>query len=1763
MAPTPKTCMVPGCDMGPEGGPYQTDSGNRSREEVKEDMNEHRKDHELALKTLELSRSAAADAGNLQGVEGNRPKPAKLERPVLEQGASEADWGMFMNRWERYKRNCKFSDQQEIIDQLWGCLADGLERAAQMDGAGDLKTETELRDRIKRLAVKQQNTLVSQVKFLQMGQDRDEPVAGFVARLRGTAQLCDLVNCSHCQRETSYQDKVMAHQLVRALVDPTIQEKILALASDGKKLSLQEIISAVEAQEMGKRSQGLLTGSGGLNRMSEYRSNKDKPKYEPSEEKCKSCGRKDHKKGADECRAKGKECNKCRKIGHFSIVCESKAKVAAVSQQEKTPRAKTESALEAGALAVRADTVDTPTGDGAFFCISEGKQRSSVTVHHHVFEEGRWAQKKVKPHPVIPGIRVEVDRQSYKSRNITEPTNARETVTEGLADTGAQMVVLGPQQLAQLGVREKELTPVMMKIITADDCTARGGGMVLVKITARDDAGKELVSRQQAYYMAGATHVFLSRECLEDLEVISPEFPKVGSCRAVAAGRAAGTAAGTGTEQHLEPHLARKELDQQSQPVAARDCRLPGTVELLSDAPPVVGAQPGATNVPVNSSVTSSLTRPSAPKVEGQQRPTEVAEPPGGLQYTPGGLVSSGGAGPTRQEGRPEGGGLLQEEMRSKTLPPGGSGPPEGGLRGQTASPVWEKVGVCTPRPGAVEGEERPCSCPERTLPPPVPKHCPFPATPENVGRIKDWIVNYYGASAFNTCTYQQLPMVTSSPPLRLLVDPDYKPVAVLRPGSVPLHLVKEVKEGLDKDERLGVIEKVPVNTPVTWCARMVVCMKKSGKVRRTVDFKPFNRAAPRQTHAVEPPFMQASKVPPRTWRTCLDAWEGYHSIPIHEEDRHITTFLTQWGRYRYLVTPQGYLSAGDGYCQRYDLITRDVKQSTRCVDDTCLWEDSVEENFFSTCQYLTLGSSNGIVFTVSKFQFCQRELEFVGFWLAEDGIRPTLGMLESITNFPRPRDISGVRSFFGLVEQVSWAFSKTDIMSPFRELLSSKSVYLWTQELQDAFEKAKEMIVESVKEGIKSFDVDRVTCLNTDWSKVGISFAIMQKYCPCSKVSLRCCRTGWKLCYANSRFCSLAESRYSPIEGEALAVAWGLERGKHFLMGARKLLVGVDHKPLVGIYSEEKSLADIENPRLRNLAEKATRYRFVCFHVPGRLNNIPDSLSRYPVGNPVLEEQGELGSQTAAAEAREQLGALWWAQEQQGAAPGWLALAGGIRESPTCAEIKEAEELEKEVEVPPAHRTAPELQGGTREAGPRLITWERLQKEALQDPGYQELVSCLDLELASWPGGLQRMGQYKDKLVSEDGVLIYEGRIVIPKVLRQEVLDTLHSGHQGTTSMAARADSSVWWPGLREELARVRERCLECQANAPSQPKEPPVAPPSPQYPFQMICGDYFTLKGREYLVLVDRYSGWPSVHHCKSGANSRHLVRVLQEHCETFGVPEELSTDRGSQFVSETTKEFMKVWGIRHRQSSAMNPHSNTRAELGVKSMKRLIRSNIGLQGALDTVKMGRALLQYRNTPDRDTGRSPAQVVFGRMVRDFLPVHRQGYRPRKEWLLLADQREEALSRRRIKKREELERGTKQLTPLTLGNVVSVQNQTGPHKLKWDKSGTVVEVLDYHQYKVKMDGSGRVSLRNRAYLRPITPYAQSRRSKMPLVRTRQPGDAVVHGPEGLEVKVRGADQEHQESLEPGPRRSPAADEVGALRQSTRIRRAPVWFVPG
>ena len=82
-------------------------------------------------------------------------------------------------------------------------------------------------------------------------------------------------------------------------------------------------------------------------------------------------------------------------------------------------------------------------------------------------------------------------------------------------------------------------------------------------------------------------------------------------------------------------------------------------------------------------------------------------------------------------------------------------------------------------------------------------------------------------------------------------------------------------------------------------------------------------------------------------------------------------------------------------------------------------------------------------------------------------------------------------------------------------------------------------------------------------------------------------------------------------------------------------------------------------------------------------------------------------------------------------------------------------------------------------------------------------------------------------------------------------------------------------------------------------------------------------------------------------------------------FGLPEEFSSDGQSTFTSQETSDFLKAWGVRHRLSLTYFPHSNTRVELGVKALKRLIRNNTGPRGELDNDAFARALLMFRNTP------------------------------------------------------------------------------------------------------------------------------------------------------------------------------------------------------
>ena len=218
------------------------------------------------------------------------------------------------------------------------------------------------------------------------------------------------------------------------------------------------------------------------------------------------------------------------------------------------------------------------------------------------------------------------------------------------------------------------------------------------------------------------------------------------------------------------------------------------------------------------------------------------------------------------------------------------------------------------------------------------------------------------------------------------------------------------------------------------------------------------------------------------------------------------------------------------------------------------MWADSIETAFHQTCQWLDLCARNGITLNPKKFQFAQDSVDFAGLTITPTNVKPNQKFLDSIIKFPTPKDITGARAWFGLVNQGAYAFSVANEMKPFRHLLKPATKFVCTEELQKAFEDSKEVMLVAMKEGVRLFNPTRTTNLATDWSIDGIGFMLRQKHCKCQDITPTCCNDGWKLCLVGSWFTTETESRYSPVEGEALAVAYALKQTKYYVLGCPKL---------------------------------------------------------------------------------------------------------------------------------------------------------------------------------------------------------------------------------------------------------------------------------------------------------------------------------------------------------------------------------------------------------------------------------------------------------------------------------------------------------------------------------------------------------------------------------------------------------------------------------
>ena len=422
------------------------------------------------------------------------------------------------------------------------------------------------------------------------------------------------------------------------------------------------------------------------------------------------------------------------------------------------------------------------------------------------------------------------------------------------------------------------------------------------------------------------------------------------------------------------------------------------------------------------------------------------------------------------------------------------------------------------------------------------------------------------------------------------------------------------------------------------------------------------------------------------------------------------------------------------------------------------------------------------------------------------------------------------------------------------------------------------------------------------------------------------------------SRSLAPAERNYSQLEKEALAVIFGVKKFHQFVYG-RAFEIKTDHKPLLGLLGNGKPLPEVVSPRVIRWRLTLQAYQCHLTYSPGACQANSDALSRLPLPENVTP-----------------------------VVPGDTVLL--------------LETVEK------------------------LITVSEIRRATARDP---VLAAVQRRVIEGWPADSDRISpelqpyfHRRNELSTEDGVLLWGGRVVIPGVLRKELLTLLHQGHPGMVGMKSKARSQVWWPGIDNQIETTVNECLPCQENRPRLAKVPENPWRYPDAPWERVHMDHLEFEGRLILVVVDAHSKWIDAH-VTSSTGSQATIECLRKSFSDHGVPKVLVSDNGRGFCSEEMSLFCSANGVKQVFSPAWHPSSNGQAESAVKVVKSGLRKQSG--GSLQT-KLSRVLFQYRTTPHSSTGRTPAELLNGRSMMTHLHRLHPDCRDR------AGQRQEAQTR-------------------------------------------------------------------------------------------------------------------------------------------------------
>lgn len=359
---------------------------------------------------------------------------------------------------------------------------------------------------------------------------------------------------------------------------------------------------------------------------------------------------------------------------------------------------------------------------------------------------------------------------------------------------------------------------------------------------------------------------------------------------------------------------------------------------------------------------------------------------------------------------------------------------------------------------------------------------------------------------------------------------------------NIPIAVKPRVEERLQQLVTANIIERVTDEMDPSFCSSMLVIPKGKEDFRLVIDLRGPNQYILRTPFAMPTLEKILVELKGAKWFSTIDLSNAFFHIELHEDSRHLTNFMTEFGMFRSVRLPFGLCNAPDIF---QEVLQRKILGGCRGVknylDDVLIFGDTMEEHDTNLAAVLERFKEHGVEINESKCVFRSQSLPFLGFILTPDGWQIEEEKLSAIRDFRRPVNCSEVKSFLGLITFVDrfLVHRATDTVQ-LRTLASADNFY-WTDKEEAEFVKLQKSTLNMIKT-LGYFSTTDRTELFVDASPVGLG-AVLVQFDNANVPRIIACA---------SKSLTVTEQKYPQTHREALAVVWGVERFSFYLTGRR-----------------------------------------------------------------------------------------------------------------------------------------------------------------------------------------------------------------------------------------------------------------------------------------------------------------------------------------------------------------------------------------------------------------------------------------------------------------------------------------------------------------------------------------------------------------------------------------------------------------------------------